>query len=91
MTKQKSDSLIWIDSRVFVYVLIALRARLLKVELLCHFWTVCHFLHNVKIVPEAISCVGVIYVEVRLSIVRICCSACIDEFIECPTHLVKKG
>ena len=83
-----SDLLVWIDSGVLQHVLKALRARHGKVELFSHFGTVHHFLHYVIIVSKTIPCVRVIHIQVRLCVMWISRSTCIDEFVEGPAHLI---
>ena len=84
----ESDLLVWIDSSVLQDVLKALRARHGKVELFSHFGTVHHFLHDVIIVSKTIPRVSVIHIKVRLCVVWISRSACVDEFVEGPRHLI---
>lgn len=83
-----TDLLIWIDSSVLQDVLKALRARHGKVELFRHFGTVHHFFHDIIIVSKAIPCVGVIHIQVGLCVVWISRGACVDEFVEGPSHLI---
>jgi hypothetical protein len=40
-----------------------------------HFWTVCHFFDNVKVISEAVPKHNVISVQVAFGIVRIGCSS----------------
>ena len=83
-----SDLLVRIDSGVLQHVLKALRARHGKVELFSHFGTVHHFFHDVIIITKAIPCVSVIHIQVRLCVVWISRSACVDEFVKGPRHLI---